>query len=52
MANVKQVLRPRSPAVHVQQWEQEEEDNFVLKPRQDAPQNEARRGSSWSWYVA
>lgn len=53
MANVKQVLRPPSPAAPVQQWKQEEEEDFVLKPRQDAePQNDGRRGSSWSWYVA
>ncbi len=55
MSDVRHVLKPaalenKSPSVKM--WNHEEEGDFVLRPRKEASQNDARRGSSWSWFVA
>ncbi len=59
ITNVKHVLQPaaaaenRPPSPSVKTWNHEEEQNFVLKPRQVVSESDGqRRGSSWSWFVA
>jgi hypothetical protein len=59
MTDVRHVMKPpsssqdESPTPSVKMWNREEEENFVLRPRQESTQSEgARRGSSWSWFVA